>query len=147
MLSSYLLPSTLFVAAVLANPFATEPSRVYRRQAPEQSAYPIGDPCEHEWRYLNFDPDDDDDKTHLRQLHDVICSGEMRAISSYGSGSARRFLAPYRRYFPQSDEEDDFQTHVGDVLDLIAGESSTDGRVGSIVGTFVVDNLGEIHND
>ena len=69
----------------------------------------------------------------------------MRAISSYGQASAQDVLAPYKRYFPESDEEDDFQTHVKDVLALIAGTSSTDGEIGAIVGTFVIDNHGELH--
>lgn len=69
----------------------------------------------------------------------------MRAISSYGQGSAQDVLAPYKRYFPESDPDDDYQTHVKDVLGLIAGTSSTDGAIGSVVGTFVVDNLGELH--
>ena len=68
----------------------------------------------------------------------------MRAVSSYGQYSAQNVEAPYKRYFPESDDEDDFQTHVSDVLGLIAGTSSTDGAIGTVVGTFVVDNLGMI---
>ncbi|MCJ1423073.1 hypothetical protein MMC29_000954 [Sticta canariensis] len=91
--------------------------------------------------YLNFNPKDDTDKARLQKLHDVIGDGEMRAISSYGQLSAQALLAPYKRYFLESDEEDDFQTHVEDVLRLIAGTSGTDGAIGTVVGTFVVDNL------
>ena len=134
----------LVVAGAGASPVINNPSRIDRRDPPAPSTYPLGDACDHEWQYLNFDPENDIDKTHLEKLHDVICSGEMRAISSYGQASAEDFLAPYKRYFPESDDEDDFQTHVKDVLGLIAGTSSTDGAIGSIVGTFVVDNLGEL---
>lgn len=69
----------------------------------------------------------------------------MRTIASYGQSSAQDVLAPYKRYSPESDKDDDFQTHVKDVLGLIAGTSSTDGAIGTVVGTFVVDNLGELH--
>ncbi len=69
----------------------------------------------------------------------------MRAISSYGQGPAQDVLAPYKRYFPESDPDNDYQTHVKDVLGLTAGTSSTDGAIESVVGTFVVDNLGELH--
>ncbi|KAL8720626.1 MAG: hypothetical protein Q9181_007880 [Wetmoreana brouardii] len=71
----------------------------------------------------------------------------MRAICKYGQISAQDFLEPYKRYFPVRDEEDDFQTHVGDVLGLIAGTGDTDGAIGAIVGTFVVDNLDFGAND
>ncbi|CAF9934268.1 MAG: hypothetical protein HETSPECPRED_009165 [Heterodermia speciosa] len=142
---SRVLSLTLFAAAALASPVLNSPSRVLRRDPPSPSTYPLGDACDHEWQYLNFNPDDDTDKAHLQTLHDVICVGEMRAISSYGQSSAERALAPYKRYFPESDEEDDFQTNVKDVLGLIAGTSSTDGAIGTVVGTFVIDNLGELH--
>lgn len=142
---SKVLSLALVVAVACASPVFNNPSRVLRRDPPAPSAYPLGSACGHEWQYLNFNPDDDTDKAHLQKLHDVICSGELRAISSYGQISAQDVLAPYKRYFPESDEEDDFQTHVKDVLGLIAGTSSTDGAIGTVVGTFVVDNLGELH--
>ncbi|KAI9663191.1 MAG: hypothetical protein M1821_008239 [Bathelium mastoideum] len=141
MSSSKSLSLALVVAVAHAGPILNNPSRVLRRDQPTPSAYPLGDACGHEWQYLNFDPTDDTDQAHLQTLHNVICSGEMRAISSYGQASAQGVLAPYKRYFPESDAEDDFQTHVSDVLALIAGMSSTDGAIGNIVGTFVVDNL------
>ncbi|KAF2228667.1 hypothetical protein EV356DRAFT_495133 [Viridothelium virens] len=137
----------LLIAVARASRFLNHPSRVLRRNPPTPSAYPLGDACGHEWQYLNFNPDDDTDEAHLRTLHDIICGDEMRAISSYGQFSAQDVLAPYKRYFPESDEEDDFQTHVKDVLGLIAGMSDTDGAIGSIVGTFVVDNLDFGAND
>lgn len=140
---SKILSLALVVAVARASPVFNNPSRVHRRDPPTPSSYPLGDACGHEWQYLNFNPDDDTDKGHLQTLHNVVCSGELRAISSYGQSSAQDVLAPYKRYFPESDEEDDFQTHVKDVLGLIAGTSSTDGAIGALVGTFVVDNLGE----
>ena len=140
------LSLALAVIAAHASPILNNPSRVVPRQdPPAPSSYPLGDACGHEWQYLNFNPELEADKAHLETLHDVLCIGEMRAVSSYGEAAAERALAPYKRYFAVSDEEDDFQTHVKDVLHLIAGESSTDGAVGSIVGTFIIDNLGEPH--
>ena len=70
----------------------------------------------------------------------------MRAVASYGSGSAEDGLATYKRYFPPSDEEDDFQTHVKDVLAKIAGTDAPNEMIGPIVKDFVVDNLGELHH-
>ena len=142
---SKVLSLALVVALARASPVLSNPSRVLRRDPPTPSAYPLGDACGHEWQYLNFNPDDDTDKAHLQTLHNVICSGEMRAISDFGQLSAQDVLAPYKRYFPESDDEDDFQTHVKDVLGLITGTSSSDGAIGAVVGTFVVDNLGELH--
>ena len=70
----------------------------------------------------------------------------MRAISSWGAGSARDANLPYRRYFPGNDPEDDddeTEENVEAVLTKIAGQSSTEGMIGDIVGGFVIDNLGE----
>lgn len=142
---SKVLSLALVAAVARANPALEGPTRVVPRNPPAPSAFPLGDACDNEWQYVNFNSDDDTDKVHLQKLHDVICSGEIRAISSHGLVSARDLLAPYRRYFAESDDENDFQTHVKDVLGLIAGTSSTDGPVGSVVKTFVVDNLGEFH--
>ncbi|KAL8919541.1 MAG: hypothetical protein Q9208_006733 [Pyrenodesmia sp. 3 TL-2023] len=144
---SKVLSLALVIAVACASPVLKGPTRVVRRVPPAPSAFPLGDACDHEWQYVNFNSDDDTDRVRLQKLHDVICIGEMRAISSYGQRSASDLLAPYRRYFAESDDEDDFQTHVKDVLGLIAGTSSTDGAIGSVVETFVVDNLDFGAND
>jgi hypothetical protein len=116
------------------------------RELPTPSDYPGKEgACEHEWKYLNFDKDDSTDQKRLEKLHHTICSGEMRALTSYGSGAAERLLAPYKRFFPLTDEVenyDDLQDNVVEVLELIMGTSSSDGAIGSIVESFVVDNLG-----
>ncbi|MCJ1330054.1 hypothetical protein MMC10_006735 [Thelotrema lepadinum] len=132
---------SLVVAVATASPVLKSPSRVLRRDPPAPSAYPLGDACDHEWQYLNFNPSDATDSAHLMTLHNVICSGEMRAVSSYGQASAQSNLKPYARYFPPSDEDDDTQGQVASVLGLIAGTSSTDGAIGAVVGGMVVDNL------
>ncbi|KAF8146948.1 hypothetical protein K438DRAFT_1868330 [Mycena galopus ATCC 62051] len=139
------LPTIVLLALVgaLANakPLLNAPSRVARQDPPAPSAYPLDTPCGHEWQYLNFNPDDDTDKGHLETLHNVICSGEMRALSSNGQASATDGNAIYQRYFPLSDDEDDTQGKVSSVLALIAGTSSTDGSVGAVVAGMIVDNL------
>lgn len=134
----------LVVALTRAGPILNNPSRVLRRDAPAPSAYPLDSACGNEWQYLNFNTTVATDRVHLQTLHDVICGGEMRAISSYGQISAQNVNTPYKRYFPESDDEDDYPTNVKDVLGLIAGASSTDGAIGTVVGTFVVDNLGKL---
>ncbi|ERF76598.1 hypothetical protein EPUS_09184 [Endocarpon pusillum Z07020] len=138
---SKVLSLALILAVARASPVLNNPSPVLRRDPPAPSTYPLGEACDHEWQYLNFNPDDDTDKAHLELLHYVICSREIRMMSILGQISAKDVLAPYKRYFPESDEEDDFQTHVKDVLGLIAGTSSPDELIGTVVGTFVVDNL------
>lgn len=137
--------SFALVALAHARPAIDKPTKIVQRDQPTPSIYPLGNACEHEWRYLNFDPDDNTDKAYLRTLYKVICSGELRAIASSGSASAMDLLAPYRRYFPLEDDDDDFPTHVYDVLTLIAGESSSDGKVGEIVETFIVDKIGKLY--
>jgi len=80
------LPIALFVALSCASPLPNEPTKVLPRALPTPSDYPLDDgSCEHEWKYLNFNKNDDTDKAHLEKLHWVIYSGEMRALSSYGS--------------------------------------------------------------
>ncbi|KAI0868740.1 hypothetical protein GGS24DRAFT_481451, partial [Hypoxylon argillaceum] len=133
------LALALLAATAIANPL--RPSRVQRRDPPAPSSYPLADACGHEWQYLNFDTGNANDVAHLQTLHDIICSGEMRAISSYGSNSAATGNRVYQRYFALSDDEDDSQGNVESALNLIAGTSSTDGSIGEVVGTFVVDNL------
>lgn len=128
-----------------AGPVPNDPTRVLRRQGgedpPEPSAYPLGDACTNEWRYLNFDTEDDTDKTRLKRLHEAICDGAMRAISSYGGWSAEGNLPPFKRNFADSDEES--QDKVKGVMYLISGDLG-DYPIGEVVGNFIVDNLGKL---
>ncbi|KAI0856129.1 hypothetical protein F4860DRAFT_424609 [Xylaria cubensis] len=138
------LALALLTATVVAKPLRpslVSPSRVQRRDPPAPSSYPLADACVHEWQYLNFDTSNTNDAAHLQTLHNVICSGEMRAISSYGSGSATDGNRVYQRYFALNDDDDDNQGNVASALNLIVGTSSTDGAIGEVVGTFIVDNL------
>jgi hypothetical protein len=142
------LPNTLtlaFLAATTAaTPLPQAPTRVLRRELPSPSPYPLEETaCKHEWKYLNFDIDNPTDVTHLKRLHGIICSGEMRALVSYGGGAAKTNTLSYKRFFPYEEGEDDYadvQTHVAAVLDLLYGIDSADGAIGSIVESFVVDN-------
>jgi hypothetical protein len=137
----------LLVALACASPLPKAPTRIIPRELPKPSAYPGKEgACEHEWQYLNFNPDDIDDKQRLEKLHHTICSGEMRALTSYGSGAASDLSPSYKRFFPENTAENNYdvlQGHVVKVFDLITGTSSSDGAIGSIVGSFVVDNLGK----
>ncbi|KAI1430663.1 hypothetical protein GGR50DRAFT_180273 [Xylaria sp. CBS 124048] len=104
--------------------------------------YPLeGGGCTNEWLYLNFNPNSTIDNTRLRKLHGIICSGEMRAITSSGAASAGAGDLVYQRYFPANTTQDDFQGHVNSVLTKIAGENVHEGQVGEIVGTFIIDNF------
>ncbi|KAI0429121.1 hypothetical protein F5Y09DRAFT_268536 [Xylaria sp. FL1042] len=139
MSSSKFLVMALSAISVVANPIPLDqPTRVVPRSPPTPSAYPLGAACGNEWQYLNFKPNDNTDKAHLQTLHDIICSGEVRALARAGVDAATKTNAVYKRYFPLTDEEDDFEGHVISVLSRIAG---TDGMIGQVVGAFVVDNL------
>ncbi|KAI9711783.1 MAG: hypothetical protein M1820_001928 [Bogoriella megaspora] len=139
MFSSKFFPIAVIVAVAHANTASN--SQVLRRHPPTPSTYPLGNACGNEWRYLNFNPSDKTDRKRLRKLHEVICDGELHKIASYGRKSAKGTLAPYKRYFPQSDDKNDFQAQVIEVLDLIAGSDSSHEMAGDIVRTFVVDNV------
>lgn len=143
MFLSKLAPCALVVALVHANPVPKAPTRVVRRELPEPSSYPLGDACDHEWKYLNFNKDDDTDKARLEMLHDVLCSGELRALAAYGETAATGNGAPYQRYFPPNEDDDNTQEKVASVLKFFTGESSADGMIGKIVEEFIIDNLGE----
>ncbi|KAJ7915390.1 hypothetical protein B0H13DRAFT_1610500 [Mycena leptocephala] len=135
---SKILSLALAVAVVHASCLPNTPSRVLQSAGPPApSTYPLGDACGHEWQYLNFDPEHETDIGRLQTLHNVICSGELRTLSSHGKVSALAGDNVYLRYFPKSDEDDDTQAQVSSVLGLIAG---TDGAIGSVVESFVVDN-------
>ncbi|KAF7190834.1 hypothetical protein HII31_07993 [Pseudocercospora fuligena] len=132
------------LSSVHAKPLPS-PSQVVDKRAdpPAPSAYPLGDACGNEWQYLNFNPDDDTDKSRLQKLHDVICKGELRALSSWGAAAAQdaktSINEAYDLYF--ATENPDSRDVVYDVLMMIAGQSSTEGMIGEIVGTMIVDNL------
>lgn len=143
MFLSKLAPCALVVALVHASPVPKAPTRVVRRELPEPSSYPLGDACDHEWKYLNFNKDDDTDKARLEMLHDVLCSGELRALAAYGETAATGNGAPYQRYFPPNEDDDNTQEKVASVLKFFTGESSADGMIGKIVEEFIIDNLGK----
>lgn len=150
---SKIVPLALVVALACATPLPKAPTRILPRELPTPSAYPGKEgACAHEWKYLNFNPDDIDDKQRLEKLHHTICSGEMRALTSYGKGAASDVSASYKRFFPQNGEGEDenydyLKDHVVKVLGLLMGTDSTDGAIGSIVESFVVDNLGKFDSE
>ncbi|KAM5354927.1 hypothetical protein ACJ41O_001573 [Fusarium nematophilum] len=129
------------IAAASAKPLS--PSKVVRQAAGpvEPSSFPLGDECGNEWKYMNFDPENDADKAHLQKLHDVICTGELRAISAWGAQAAEdsktSINVVYDVFF---DTKDDTNSKVEDVLKKISGQSSSEGMIGEIVKTMVVDN-------
>ena len=145
---SKVLSFSLIVAVATSTPVLKSSSRVLRRDdPPAPSTYPLGDACGNEWQYLNFNPNDATDSAHLMMLHDVICTGELRAVSDFGVVSAQVNLKPYARYFPASEEGDDTQRNVASVLGLITGTSSSDGAIGEVVGGMIVDNLGKFQTN
>lgn len=131
-LSKLLLPLALIVAVSHADAtLNNSQSRILRHDPPPTpSTYPLNEPCVPEWQYLNFNPNDANDKIRLEKLHNVLCSGELRAVLNEKKLSARRnVFAPYQRYFPPSEEFNHFfQSQIQEIK--------------AFVGTFVVDNFG-----
>ena len=129
-LSKLLLSLALTVAVSHADPILNSQSPILRQDPPTPSTYPLNEPCVPEWQYLNFNPDDANDKIRLEKLHNVLCIGELRAVLNEKKLSARKdALTPYRRYFPAPEEFNNFfQTRIQEI--------------GASVGTLVVDNFG-----
>ncbi|WPB06264.1 uncharacterized protein RHO25_010921 [Cercospora beticola] len=140
MVSSYPFILSAILAIANAKPVPNAPTKVARQTSAEPSSYPLGGACGNEWKYLNFNKDDATDKSRLQKLHDIICVGEMRALSAWGANAAGKGNEVYKTFFPLSDDEDDTQANVEEVLRKISGQSSAEGMVGKIVGSFVVDN-------
>ncbi|GKU07301.1 hypothetical protein FLAG1_07520 [Fusarium langsethiae] len=127
------------LAAVHAKPLT--PSKISHRQDPSPSSYPLEKACGNEWKYLNFDPNNEGHRARLELLHDVICSGELRGISSWGSFAAsERQTSENMVYDDFFDTEDETPEKVQDVLITIAGEQTEGSRVGPKVGDMIVDN-------
>jgi hypothetical protein len=121
----------------LSTPLAHGASKV-RRDPPVPSAYPLGDASPNEWQYLNFDPENADDQAHLVELHAIFGYDLMELLAS-SEQSVGDVNAVYLRYFPPSDDEDDFQGHVSSVYN----QMGTNGGASPLVATFIVDNLGK----
>lgn len=132
-----------------ANGTPVYPSKVIRDDDPKPSPFPLGEACGNEYQYLNFDPENDTDKKRLQKLHDVICMGELRALSSRGAEAATEVQDQgnlvYDVFFADDEEDEDENTpgSVHSVLMIIAGASSTEGMIGKAVGKMVVDNKGK----
>lgn len=135
---------TLFIAMTCVSSIHSS-FWILRHDSSASFVYSLDDACNHEWQYLNFNLNNNIDRIHLQKLHDVICSDEMHAIFSYDQVLTQNVLTLYKQFFSKSDLEDDFQTHVKDILDLIAKMSSMNEMIESIVETFVVNNLDESH--
>lgn len=93
-------------------------------------------------QYLNFDPTVEKDITQLKILHNVICIGELRALSAWGGEAAKDSKTSINEAFDlffDSDNADD----VNSVLMRIAGQSSSEGMIGVPVGKMIVDQKSE----
>ncbi|KAL9628561.1 MAG: hypothetical protein Q9204_005812 [Flavoplaca sp. TL-2023a] len=136
---SLLGPFVWFLAAafIRATPIVEGPSGILRRAPSAPSPYPLGAACGNEWQYLNFNPDNK--KTELIFKSFTIAFARGRYVQYLVTAGVRL----------ESDDEDDVQTHVSDVLALTAGTDADNPNeeVGTIVGTFVVDNLDFSNSD
>lgn len=140
---SFLAPFllTLPAAASTANPLPQPTTRVARRDNPSPSTYPLGDACGNEWQYLNFDPKNGADMSHLGTLHKLICSGEIRAYIGWGLNSANKRDQVYKDFF---EDDDDTNGNVVSVPELLQGPDEPGRFIGDVVGSMVIDNLGKL---
>lgn len=119
----------------------------YRQETEEPSAFPLGDPCGNEWKYLNFNKDDDTHKSRLQKLHDVICVGKLRAVAAHGGYAAPKSTGEddvdevFEAFFSLEEETPE---KVQDVLMRVAGEDAPGEMIGEVVGGMVVDNNGSL---
>ncbi|KAK6711058.1 hypothetical protein SNK05_005489 [Fusarium graminearum] len=141
---SQVLVTTLCLIASQAHGIPLSPSKISSRQNPSPSSYPLkGGACGNEWKYLNFDTNKDGDRAHLELLHDVICSGELRGIASWGAFAAtERQTSENVVYDLFFDTEDDTPAKVDDVLMNIAGETTEGSKAGPKVAKMIIDNSG-----
>uniref|UniRef100_A0A4E9DF17 Lysine-specific metallo-endopeptidase domain-containing protein n=1 Tax=Gibberella zeae TaxID=5518 RepID=A0A4E9DF17_GIBZA len=139
---SQVLVTTLCLIASQAHGIPLSPSKISSRQNPSPSSYPLkGGACGNEWKYLNFDTNKDGDRAHLELLHDVICSGELRGIASWGAFAAtERQTSENVVYDLFFDTEDDTPAKVDNVLMNIAGETTEGSKAGPKVAKMIIDN-------
>lgn len=122
-------------SVVRANPL---PSKV-RRDDPEPSSYPIGTECPREWKYVNFDPNSDVDKSRLEKIHEVVCGYDAALLVISAIDSIEKRDKSYKRYFSNEDGDSDLVLSV--FRQLYPENSGT--NLGDLVSTFVIDNKGE----
>ena len=128
----------LGATSALANPLLP-PSKVRRDDPPAPSDYPLDEPCGGEWKYLNFDPKNSNDKTHLLQLHTAICT-DMDGILEGALDAVSHANKNYLRYFPPKDDDDDYPSQITDVLNKLYSTSS--GGIAPLIESFTIDNKG-----
>ena len=133
-LDSGVMTLFLTISGSLASP-TSEPSKVQRDDKPEPSQYPLDKPCENEWGYLNFDPDKDVDRQHLRRLHTAICD-DITRILPHALDSSNNINIIFARYFGMQGE--DFEGAVTSVYNRVFDF----GKLTPLVGGFIIDNKG-----
>ena len=131
------------ITGTLANPISIGASKVRREDPPAPSPYPLGGAFPNEWQYLNFDSTNDNDKTHLGQLHDDVMKFDLKMLLANTPDAAAKANKIYLRYFAKSDDEDDFQKTVASVYNMLGDN----GGPSELVKTFIIDNKGNNHLD
>lgn len=136
-----LLYGLLISALAQATPTRKVPSPIAKRgDPPKPSDYPGGDStaCTNEPQYLKFDISKSGDLKRVQKLHHVFCN-EFNLLTIAGStanNDADRTI--YKRFFPESDPEDDYKARVNDIwnklFDFIAQTPS------ALVASFIIDN-------
>jgi len=120
------------------SPLPNLPSKVVRQEPPVPSTYPLGDPCGNEWQYVNFDPANAADMSHLSTLHNRICSSQLRAYIGWGIDSANKGNKVYQDFLLDDDESKGI---VASVLGLLQGPNEAGKLIGDVVRAMVIDNL------
>jgi hypothetical protein len=131
-LTAYAIPTSTCNASALVD----------RADPPTPSSYPLGEACGNEWQYLNFDTSSDTDRNHLGTLHNLICSGQLRAYLSWGYKSAVADNNIFKCFFKA-----DPDNIVPSVLSILQGTDASGTFIGDAVARMVIDNRGKFLSD
>ncbi|KAF7521258.1 hypothetical protein G7054_g12503 [Neopestalotiopsis clavispora] len=138
MLQSTIVFSLLLASGAVATPTKTKaaPARVVVRQT-EPSSYPggDGDPCTNEFKYLNFDVNDDTQLSRVKAIHQAACTGLPQLLVLGYENLDDEDTTVFARFFSNdADTNDD----VGQVYSALVDTSN--GEFTSIVGDMIIDN-------
>lgn len=143
-----LLYGLLTLALAQATPTRKGPTPVVKRgddptqssAPPEPSHYPGGDTpeCPNEPLYFNFDVSKPGELKRVQRLHQVYCN-EFPVLTVAGrTATTNSDRTIYERFFPESDEDDDYKDRVNDIWNMLF--DFTAEKPSALVSSFIFDN-------
>ncbi|KAI1337772.1 hypothetical protein F5Y15DRAFT_143634 [Xylariaceae sp. FL0016] len=134
-LGSLLLASG--VTAIPATKTFVVPRNETSSQSTDPSSYPGGDSpeCTNEFKYLNFDVNDETQLTHVRSAHEAFCTGWSQLLVFGSENIDDDDTTIFARFF---DNTPDTKDEVGQVYSALVDTSN--GEAQSIVADMILDN-------